>query len=226
MKVKNKQLHAQVIPLSGDVAIPDWSQYVEFIDPNAQLFDLPDPDTHLGKLIVVRNATASGKKNSGNRPYQMVDALGNVQSNFAANSTTIIAANVEKWDIVSVDRPRSPTKLEPVVLAKGLINLGDPVPAGARPFANAFNVQSVTGLGTSTQLTRVAVLFATPLVVTDYFVDGEIVSNNPGNTQWQADTTLIWTTHNKTITGFNIAFREAVSQIQNVSFNFQVSGVQ
>jgi hypothetical protein len=226
MKIKNKQLHAQVIPLSGDVAIPDWAQYVEFIDPNGQLFDLPDPDMHLGKLIVVRNATASSKKNSGNRPYQMVDALGNVQSNFAANSTTIIAANERKWDIVSVDRPRSPTKLEPVVLAKGLINLGDPVPAGARPFTNAFNVQSVTGLGTSTQVTRVAVLFSTSLVVTDYFVDGEIVSNNPGNTQWQLDTTLIWTTHNKTITGFNIAFRETVSQIQNVSFNFQVSGVQ
>ena len=226
MKLKPKQLFAEVLPLTGNVVIPDWAQYVEFVDVNAQLFDLPNPSTHIGKLMVVRNATATAKKLSGNTPHKMFDSLGQSQASFQPNSVTIIGANVTKWDIVSVDKARSPTILEPVVYAKGLVNLGDPTPANSRPITNNFNISTATGLNAVQTNSQLRLNFVSPLPTLDYFVDGEIVSNLPGTTQWQNDATLIWTTHSKTSTGFIVAFRETVALVQNVSFNFQVSGTR
>jgi hypothetical protein len=106
------------------------------------------------------------------------------------------------------------------IYAKASINLGDPIPVGARPITNSFNVATATGIdGTGTDA-RMNVVFTTPLATTDYVVVGHLTGVVAAN--FNNDNEVVWQVTNKTAAGFQLSTRELTGVAQNINFDFMV----
>jgi hypothetical protein len=107
-----------------------------------------------------------------------------------------------------------------ISIARGTVDIGDPIPLGARPVSNATNIASATGLDGAGTQARLQINFTTPVTSANYVVNGHLTSISAAG--WVNDSSVYWYCVSKSTTGFVIAVREVAGIAQSVTFDFQV----
>jgi hypothetical protein len=113
-----------------------------------------------------------------------------------------------------------PVSAQLLAVASGYVDLGDPVPVGARPFVSYFNVSSATGIDGSVSDARLSVNFTVPATTANYTISGALRSKVAAN--WNNDNDTTWQVVSQSTTGFVIAIKEYVSIAQGLFFDFTV----
>lgn len=137
-----------------------------------------------------------------------------------AKSVLEIQSDGTSWKTIGLNTSNGVSSV-PVIVAKGRVDIGDPIPAGARTVTNGVNIASATGLDSAATDARLQVNFSSALTSADYIISGELVSQNAAN--WGSDNEIVWTVVSKTITGFVISTRElSILVTESLFFDFQV----
>lgn len=159
------------------------------------------------RLLVIVNQSVTQKVIPSH-----LDELGVAQTVIRSYETVALHSVGGVWRVAWRSRP---TALQ--VVARGVINLGDPTPLGARPVTDSFNIASATGLDGPLATSRVSVVFSAPVQSLSYRVSGSLELAGPYTA---AQINLSWMVVSKSLTGFVFATRESTSVAQNVNFNF------
>jgi hypothetical protein len=207
---------------TATAAVNDYM--IDLTGTTAQTVTLPAASGAARRIYVIRNATTAAKATS--IAYQTLN--GTATTVVPQNSVLTLQSDGANWLCTSISSTAAGVVRTPFVGASGRINIGDPVPVGARPIINGFNIASATGIGGSITVSQLQVVFTTPLPagVLQYLVNGEIVhqvSAGPAAASTINDSSVTFTISAKTNTGFTITFRESLAIAQSLFFDFEVS---
>lgn len=180
----------------------------------AQTLNLPTASSATRRIYTIVNPTGATKVISTHTTLQ-----GTTSTTILPFSSTTIQSDSNIWKQIDGEQYTGVSSV-PVIVAKGRVNIGDPISIGAKTVTNSVNIAGATGLDNSTAQGRLQINFTSALSSVDYIISGELVSQNVAD--WNNNDEIIWTVVSKSITNFVISFKQFANVVQSLFFDFQI----